>query len=188
MTDAKCEEAVETTQQGTVDDAMIVLGATAEQILWDEKESRAIVRKFDVRLFPLFTMINLFSFIDRVNIGNARLLGLQKDLGLPGLRFIIALMCLFVSYCLVELPSNSLCKVVGGHVYIPALVLCFGIITMLTALVETRGGLYACRFFLGVFEGGISQWQQNARNDEQTVDTSRNAQKFQAVNGLDFDD
>ncbi|KAF7617477.1 hypothetical protein AFLA_006400 [Aspergillus flavus NRRL3357] len=96
------------------------------------------------------------SFIDRVNIGNARLLGLEKDLGLSGLRFNIALMCLFVSYCVVELPSNILCKIVGGHIYIPTLVLCFGIITMLTSLVEQKGGLYACRFLLGVFEGGIS--------------------------------
>ncbi|KAE8165438.1 hypothetical protein BDV40DRAFT_286183 [Aspergillus tamarii] len=139
--------------QREIADTKVVLGATDERILWDEKESRAVVRKFDMRLLSLFTVINLFSFIDRVNIGNARLLGLEKDLGLSGLRFNIALMCLFVSYCVVELPSNILCKIVGGHIYIPTLVLCFGIITMLTSLVEHKGGLYACRFLLGVFEG-----------------------------------
>ncbi|KAE8369943.1 major facilitator superfamily domain-containing protein [Aspergillus caelatus] len=156
MMDSKGEEAVGDAQREIVEDTKVVLGATDERILWDEKESRAVVRKFDMRLLSLFTVINLFSFIDRVNIGNARLLGLEKDLGLSGLRFNIALMCLFVSYCVVELPSNILCKVVGGHIYIPTLVLCFGIITMLTSLVEQKGGLYACRFLLGVFEGGIS--------------------------------
>ncbi|KAE8139234.1 hypothetical protein BDV38DRAFT_270083 [Aspergillus pseudotamarii] len=149
----RCEEAIGDAQREIVEDTKVVLGATDERILWDEKESRAVVRKFDMRLLSLFTVINLFSFIDRVNIGNARLLGLEKDLGLSGLRFNIALMCLFVSYCVVELPSNILCKIVGGHIYIPTLVLCFGIITMLTSLVEQKGGLYACRFLLGVFEG-----------------------------------
>ncbi|EIT74764.1 permease of the major facilitator [Aspergillus oryzae 100-8] len=154
--DSRGTEAVGNVQRAVVEDTKVVLKATDERILWDEKQSRAVVRKFDLRLLSLFTVINLFSFIDRVNIGNARLLGLEKDLGLSGLRFNIALMCLFVSYCVVELPSNILCKIVGGHIYIPTLVLCFGIITMLTSLVEQKGGLYACRFLLGVFEGGIS--------------------------------
>ncbi|KAL4795358.1 major facilitator superfamily domain-containing protein [Aspergillus venezuelensis] len=119
-------------------------------------ETRRIIRQFDLRLLSLFTVINLFSFIDRVNIGNARLLGLQEDLDLSGVRFNIALTCLVVSYCVVELPSNILCKLIGGHVYIPVLVFCFGTVTMLMSLVTDRGGLYACRFILGIFEGGIS--------------------------------
>ncbi|KAL4909655.1 hypothetical protein BDW74DRAFT_186182 [Aspergillus multicolor] len=122
----------------------------------ESKDTRLILRKFDIYLLSLFTVINLFSFIDRVNIGNARLLGLQEDLDLSGLRFNIALTCLLVSYCVVELPSNILCKLIGGHVYVPVLVFCFGTVTMLTSLVTDRGGLYACRFVLGVFEGGIS--------------------------------
>jgi hypothetical protein len=119
-------------------------------------EARRIIRKFDLNLLTLFTIINLFSFIDRVNIGNARLLGLQSDLNLSGNRFNIALTCLLVTYCAVELPSNILCKIIGGHIYVPCLVLGFGLITTCTALVEDRGGLYACRVLLGIFEGGIS--------------------------------
>jgi len=134
-----------------------ILGATHETLIIDEAISTRIRRKYDFRILPLFLLINLFSFIDRVNIGNARLLGLSKDLQLAvGLRYNIALMCLFVSYCVVELPSNILCKKVGGHIWIPALVLAFSILTMCTAVVESRGGLYAIRFLLGCAEGGIS--------------------------------
>ncbi|KAE8381297.1 major facilitator superfamily domain-containing protein [Aspergillus bertholletiae] len=155
MMDLKGEDAVGSAQK-VVEDSTVVLPATNERIQWDENQSLTVVRQLDMRLLTLFTVINLFSFIDRVNIGNARLLGLEEDLGLSGIRFNIALMCLFVSYCVVELPSNILCKAVGGHIYVPALILCFGIITMLTSVVQLRGGLYACRFLLGVFEGGIS--------------------------------
>jgi hypothetical protein len=126
----------------------------AEEIT--RSETRRIIQKFDLHLLTLFTIINLVSFIDRVNIGNARLLGLQDDLDLSGNRFNIALTCLLVTYCVVELPSNILCKIIGGHIYVPCLVLGFGLITTCTALVTDRGGLYACRVLLGIFEGGIS--------------------------------
>jgi MFS family permease len=133
------------------------LGATHEVLVIDEAISKRIRRKYDFRILPLFLLINLFSFIDRVNIGNARLLGLAKDLQLAvGLRYNIALMCLFVSYCVVELPSNILCKKVGGHIWIPALVLSFSILTICTSVVQNRGSLYAIRFLLGCAEGGIS--------------------------------
>ncbi|KAL4818466.1 major facilitator superfamily domain-containing protein [Aspergillus spinulosporus] len=91
--------------------------AIEEDRRYEAQETRIILRKFDLRLLVLFTVINFFSFIDRVNIGNARLLGLQEDLDLSGLRFKMALTCLLVSYCLVELPSNILCKLIGGHIY-----------------------------------------------------------------------
>ncbi|KEF60355.1 uncharacterized protein A1O9_01915 [Exophiala aquamarina CBS 119918] len=134
-----------------------VLGASHETVVIDEDLSRMIARKFDYRILILFLIINLFSFIDRVNIGNARLLGLEKDLELGvGLRYNIALMCLFVSYCVVELPSNIACKYFGGNIWIPFLVFSFSIITTLTSLVESRGSLYAVRFLLGCVEGGIS--------------------------------
>lgn len=134
-----------------------VLGATHEVVTFDPTLSRRIARKFDYRILSVFLLINLFSFIDRVNIGNARLLGLSTDLGLGvGLRYNIALMCLFVSYCVVELPANIVCKKIGGHIWIPFLVVCFGLVTMLTSLVQSHNGLYAVRFILGCLEGGIS--------------------------------
>lgn len=134
-----------------------VLGATRETLVIDDAISKRIVRKYDWRILPLFLLINLFSFIDRVNIGNARLLGLQDDLELGvGLRYNIALMCLFVSYCVVELPSNIACKKIGGHLWISFLVFCFSVLTICTSVVENRHGLYAIRFLLGCAEGGIS--------------------------------
>lgn len=134
-----------------------VLGATRETLVIDDTLSKRVVRKYDYRILPLFLLINLFSFIDRVNIGNARLLGLQADLELGvGLRWNIALMCLFVSYCVVELPSNIACKKLGGHIWIPFLISVFALLTICTAVVENRHGLYAVRFLLGCAEGGIS--------------------------------
>ncbi|OHE90789.1 hypothetical protein CORC01_13929, partial [Colletotrichum orchidophilum] len=134
-----------------------ILGATRETLVIDNALAKRVVRKYDLRILPVFLLINLFSFIDRVNIGNARILGLQTDLALDvGLRYNIALMCLFVSYCVVELPSNIVCKKVGGHIWIPFLVFLFSVLTICTSVVENRDSLYALRFLLGCVEGGIS--------------------------------
>lgn len=47
----------------------------------DEAASARLRRKLDLRLLPIITLVNLLSFVDRANIGNARVAGLDKELG-----------------------------------------------------------------------------------------------------------
>jgi MFS family permease len=115
-----------------------------------------LLRKYDLRILILFVIINIFNFIDRVNIGNARLLGMVEDVGLVGIRYNIALMCGFIFASAVEIPSNILCKKIGAGKYIPFLVFSFGLTTTLTSLGQSPGGLYVARLVLGFFEGGVS--------------------------------
>lgn len=58
----------------------------------------ALVRKLDRNIIPLVMTLYLFSFLDRVNIGSARLYGLEEDLGLVGVQFQVAVSILFVTY------------------------------------------------------------------------------------------
>ena len=58
-------------------------------------EERRLVRKLDLIIFPMFFIIYMMSFLDRINISNARIQGMVKDLDLHGNRFNVAL---FVSY------------------------------------------------------------------------------------------
>jgi len=57
----------------------------------DKEAERRLVRKLDLWLIPILTLAYLACFIDRASIGNARVLGLGKDLGLKGYEFNIAL-------------------------------------------------------------------------------------------------
>lgn len=54
----------------------------------------------DVRLIPLLTLLYLFSFIDRANIGNVNIEGLSETLGLSGTQYNIALSIFFIPYVL----------------------------------------------------------------------------------------
>lgn len=61
----------------------------------------------------------------------------------------------YVPYIVAELPSNLILKKVGPRLMIPGMCTCWGIVTTLQSQVHSFGGLVACRFFLGLFEGGL---------------------------------
>jgi len=113
------------------------------------------VRKIDFIVIPLLTMFYLLSFLDRANIGNARVAGLQKDLKMTNHQYSIALTVTYVPYIACELPSNLLIKKVGPHRLLPGIVFAWGLVTALQGLVHNYSGLIATRFFLGLCEGGL---------------------------------
>ncbi|RPB04336.1 MFS general substrate transporter [Choiromyces venosus 120613-1] len=122
----------------------------ADGELWSVEEEAVVRRRLDWRLLPLLTVLYLLCFIDR----NARIQGMQKDLNLVGFRFNWALTVFYIPYLLVEIPSNILLKRIGPKIYIPALIITFGIVSMGTAFVKSFQGLCVARTFLGLVEGG----------------------------------
>lgn len=69
--------------------------------------------------------------MDRTNIGNARLQGLEKALGLTDRTYRISLTILYVPYIILEIPSNLVIKKIGPHNFLPALVTMWGIVSTL---------------------------------------------------------
>jgi MFS family permease len=121
----------------------------------DPKAEAKLRLKIDFMIVPTVFLLYLFCFIDRANIGNARLAGLEKDLGMKGTDYNAVLSIFYISYILFEIPSNILCKWIGPGWYIPALSLGFGIASIGTAFVHTKAQLMGVRFLLGIFEAGL---------------------------------
>ncbi|KAG5983252.1 hypothetical protein E4U55_000476 [Claviceps digitariae] len=121
----------------------------------DAKEESRIRLKMDLALIPLVSLLYLLAFIDRANIGNAKIAGLDKDLGLRGFEYNAALSVFFISYIVFEIPCNTLCKYIGPGWFIPATTLGFGILTICNAFVTDFSTLCAVRFLLGIFEAGM---------------------------------
>lgn len=93
---------------------------------------------------------------NRVNIGNARLYGLEEDLNLSSNQYTIAVSVLFATYLSSELPSNLIIKsYVRPSRWIAFITVSWGIIATLTGVVQSYGGLIACRLLLGLVEGGL---------------------------------
>ncbi|KAI5862941.1 MFS general substrate transporter [Durotheca rogersii] len=127
---------------------------SAEGPGWTVEEETVVRRKLDWQLVPTVTILYLLCFLDRINIGNARIQGLQEDLDLHGYRFNIATSIFYVIYLVVEVPSNIILKHVGPRFYLPGLVVGFGVVSIATAFVHNFEQLCALRALLGVFEGG----------------------------------
>ncbi|GAA5968860.1 hypothetical protein JCM11641_000760 [Rhodosporidiobolus odoratus] len=119
------------------------------------EEERKLVRKIDYKLVPFLSLLYLLSFLDRVNIGQARLDGLEADLGLQGNQYQIALLVFFVGYVITEVPSNILLKKLRPSRFIPAIMITWGIIMTLMGIVHNFAGLAAARFFLGLAESAL---------------------------------
>lgn len=106
-------------------------------------------------ILPVVAMFYLLSFLDRTNFGNARVAGLQKQLNLTNQQYSIALTVTYVPYIVAELPSNLLLKAVGPNLMLPTMLTLWGVVATLQGVVTNYSGLLACRFFLGLFEGGV---------------------------------
>lgn len=87
----------------------------------DPALDRRITRKCDFHILPWIFALWLLAFIDRSNIGNARIDGLEDDLKLTGNMFNVALTVFYILYVLLDIPSNWLLKYVGGGRYLPML-------------------------------------------------------------------
>ncbi|KAL5363707.1 major facilitator superfamily transporter [Aspergillus floccosus] len=121
----------------------------------DPKYTRKLIRKVDWVLIPWLALLYLLSFLDRTNIGNARLAGLEEDLGMSGLDYNVALAIFFPFYVAAEIPSNLMMKRSRPALWIPIIMVAWGICCTLMGTVTNYAGLLAARAALGIAEGGL---------------------------------
>ncbi|BEJ17499.1 hypothetical protein CspHIS471_0609000 [Cutaneotrichosporon sp. HIS471] len=141
----------------------VYVGETNEYILQLENmpaEERAaleksMLRKIDIRLLPWMTLLYLLSFLDRINIGAAKLNTIEKDLNLTGNMYNIASLVFFVSYVVFEIPSNLVLKKLRPSIYIPVTMVVWALFQIFMGLVTNFGQLVALRFCLGMAEAGL---------------------------------
>lgn len=117
---------------------------------------RRLMAKIDWHVLPCLCVLYLLAFLDRVNISNAAILGLKKELDIEtGNKYNTALTIFFVPYIICEIPSNILLKKFKPHVWLTLCMFLFGVVMICQGLVSNWGGLMTTRFFLGLFESGM---------------------------------
>lgn len=122
----------------------------------NKDSARKLVQKCDLHLLPPLFLIWFFPFIDRFNIDNACIQGLEKDLHLTGNQFNIALVVFFMPFILLEAPSNIGMKRISPRLWLSGRTLLLGLLTVCQGgVVKTYGGLIAMRVFVGTFEAGL---------------------------------
>ncbi|KAF9449671.1 MFS general substrate transporter [Macrolepiota fuliginosa MF-IS2] len=120
-----------------------------------EAERKRVLRKMDFHLLPFISLLYLLSFLDRANIGNARIAGMATDVGLTGLRYNVIAAVFFIPYALAEVPSNICLKLFRPSRWIPSIMVAWGLVMTLMSLCHTYQGLIVARVFLGLTEAGL---------------------------------
>ncbi|WVQ83940.1 hypothetical protein IAT38_006084 [Cryptococcus sp. DSM 104549] len=120
-----------------------------------EAADKKLVAKIDRHLVPWMTLLFTMSFLDRINIGTAKLAGLNTDLGLTSLQYNTASMIFFVSYVAAEVPSNLVLKKFRPSRWIPIIMIVWSLFQIFMGFVTNYGQLLAMRFCLGIAESGL---------------------------------
>ncbi|KAH7324170.1 major facilitator superfamily transporter [Stachybotrys elegans] len=110
-----------------------------------------LVRKFDLRVLPMVFLMYFFTFLDRTNLGNARIAGLDQDLGLGTYGFNIGACLYYAIYFFVDIPASLSVKKYG-FIVLPLSCIAFGIVTICTTFIHNQAGFYVIRLMLGLTE------------------------------------
>lgn len=112
------------------------------------------VTKVMRRIMPLFLVMFVANYIDRVNIGfvNAHM---QVDLGIGAAAYGLGSGLFFIGYALFEVPSNVLMAKYGARAWLTRIMLTWGIVAAAMAFTQGQTSFYILRFLLGIAEAGF---------------------------------
>ena len=127
--------------------------ATQSKDYTDEEEV-AVVRKLDRKLVMFLGLLYMLSFLDRSNIGNARIAGLEQDLSLSSSQYDWLLTAFYITYIGFEWMI-LLYKILPAHIYISLCVLSWGMVASLQSLTTSFTQLLLLRGVLGITEAAF---------------------------------
>ncbi|WP_025810314.1 MFS transporter [Pseudomonas chlororaphis] len=105
-------------------------------------------------VLPLFVIMFIVNYIDRVNIGFVRS-HMEADLGIGAAAYGLGAGLFFVGYALFEVPSNLLLQRYGARVWLTRIMFTWGAAAMAMAFVQGETSFYVLRFILGAAEAGF---------------------------------
>ncbi|MFP3554869.1 MFS transporter [Paraburkholderia sp. SIMBA_049] len=114
----------------------------------------ATVRKAFWRLMPLIVVCYFVAYLDRANVGFGAL-QMNKDLGLTASAYGLGAGLFFLSYFVLEVPSNLLLARYGARRWIARIMFTWGLMSGAMAFVTTESGFYILRLLLGAAEAGF---------------------------------
>jgi MFS family permease len=113
-----------------------------------------IYSKVTWRLLPFLILCYVVAYLDRVNVGFARL-QMLSDLGFSETVYGLGAGMFFIGYFLFEVPSNLLLHRVGARLWIGRIMITWGLVSASFMFIKTPASFYTLRFVLGIAEAGF---------------------------------
>ncbi|MBU3077387.1 MFS transporter [Sphingomonas quercus] len=130
-----------------------------------------IYRKIALRVIPFLFICYLFNYIDRVNVGFAKLQMLE-ELGMSEAVYGLGAGIFFIGYLVCGIPSNLMLQKVGARRWIALMMVSWGLFSTALMFVRTPAGFYMLRLLTGAAEAGffpgivlyLTRWFPQARH------------------------
>ena len=119
-----------------------------------ELEKQQLLKKLLWKILPILFIAYFFSFLDRVNIGYAKL-QMQEAIGFTDSQYALAAGIFFIGYAFFEIPSNILMDKIGARKTLARIMILWGLASAATMFVSSASQLYLLRLLLGIFEAGF---------------------------------
>jgi MFS family permease len=97
--------------------------------------------------------LTLSSYLDRSNVSNARLAGMQEDLHMTDVEWSAGISLFYVGYIISQIPGNVIIAKSSPRIIMPCIMLAWSAVTMVMPAVKSPWGFMLCRFLVGVTEG-----------------------------------
>lgn len=110
--------------------------------------------KVDRRIIPFLFLCYILAYLDRVNVGFAKL-QMARDLGLSDAAYATGAGIFFIGYFFFEVPSNVALKTFGARLWITRIMVTWGIVSSCMLFVTSDTMFYVMRFILGLAEAGF---------------------------------
>jgi MFS family permease len=114
----------------------------------------ALYKRLAWRLIPFLILCYACAYLDRVNVGFAKL-QMLGDLGFSETTYGVGAGAFFVGYLVFGVPSNLLLHRIGAKIWIGGMMVLWGVLSGLTALVRTPVEFFLLRFLIGIAEAGF---------------------------------
>ncbi|KAH7334907.1 major facilitator superfamily domain-containing protein [Rhizoctonia solani] len=120
---------------------------------------RHLVRKLDLLIMPITYLLYILAYLDRSNLGNAKLQGLETSLfpnDTSGNQFALLSAMFYIAFLLWQIPLTLAAKRFPPNLVIGLVAVAWGVASSLQAAAFNYAGITAARYFLGLFEAGYS--------------------------------
>ncbi|KAG7527512.1 hypothetical protein FFLO_06858 [Filobasidium floriforme] len=131
--------------------------------------NKRVRRRIDIWMLPMITFMLFINYLDRTNVTNARVAGMQDDLKMTDVQWSAGISLFYVGYMISQLPGSLILSRGKPRIIMPLMMFCWSVPTICMPLATNATGFMICRLLVGLFEGvfpGIALMTSSIVKDE----------------------
>lgn len=128
---------------------------TNNEVIRKTQLERRVVLKQDLFIMPVVMILYIMSYLDRSNVGNAKIMGLPEDLNLTGSQFNVLASIFYVTYITLDIPMTLAVHKFGPRKVLPTIAVLWSIVTIFSGFATSYASMIVIRLLIGITQAGL---------------------------------